>query len=789
MSSIFRLTRLQACWFELIEQYPKQLLAIIMGLVIVAAAGLPRLSFSSDFRVYFGPDNPQLAAFEQMETDFSKQDNLLFVVHHPQQSIFSQQGFRLLHQLTELGWQIPYSQRVDSLQNQQWITANDDTLFIDDFFAATNIEQLSDENFAQLLAQAQSDQQIRRKLIDDHGTTAVVNIIVALPEEGLAATAEIIAASDLVINSLAQSYPGWVIQRAGSIPSNHTMGQAIRGDIENLIALTFVVMLIIMGLLLRSGLAIVLITAMIGLSIVSTLGIFGWLGYQMTPPTGFVPIAVMTIAVADAIHILISYNHRRRHGDSSKMALRDSLTINFSPVMVTSLTTIIGVLCLNTSDSPPYRDMGSMIAVGVLIAWLLTLTFLPACIRLLPIFANNKDHRAENRMLWLSRLILNRPKRWAITIAALVIVCVGIIPSLVLSENWHQFFDEDYEVRRATNQLQESVGGLHSFFVIADSGRQHGIAEPVFLQAMAKFCHWLRQQDEVNQVSCLSDTIQQLHQKLQNDEPEYYRIPDSAELTAQLLLLYELSLPSGLGMDQQLTHDKRYARLQINLPPTDSTQLLHREQNFRNWAATHAPELGITELTGLDIVFANLTYRNITGMLIGTALALILISLVMFVALSSWRLGLLSLIPNLFPAVVAYGCWAFINGTVDTATSVVACLSLGIIVDDTVHFLSKYRHARQTLVYSTHQALEYSFKTVGLALVITSAILIGGFLVLNYSLFNPTRDMGNLLAITLLTALIIDFILLPVLLLGLEKKRWITWPRYQQKPVPANRHD
>ncbi len=227
----------------------------------------------------------------------------------------------------------------------------------------------------------------------------------------------------------------------------------------------------------------------------------------------------------------------------------------------------------------------------------------------------------------------------------------------------------------------------------------------------------------------------------------------------------------GLGLETTMTSDRSATRLSATLERTDSASIREIEQAAVQWAQENAPLLNIAETTGLDVVFANLTHRNVSSMLEGTALALVIISLLMIGALRSLRLGLISMVPNVFPALMAYGLWGIIVGHVDTATSVVACLSLGIVVDDTVHFLSKYNYARTALKRNVEDAIRYAFHTVGIALLITSAILVGGFTVMEFSHFNPSRSMGLLLALTIAVALIIDFLLLPPLLLLADRRK------------------
>lgn len=233
--------------------------------------------------------------------------------------------------------------------------------------------------------------------------------------------------------------------------------------------------------------------------------------------------------------------------------------------------------------------------------------------------------------------------------------------------------------------------------------------------------------------------------------------------------MYELSLPLGLGLDDTINNARSAIRMSVAFSKADSIYILELEKKALEWLETNAPAIHVNEGTGLDIVFANLTFRNIGSMMSGTSMALVLISFLLIFALRSFKIGMISLVPNIVPAVLAYGIWGMINGQIDTAISVVVCLSLGIVVDDTVHFLSKYLRARREKGYSAEEAIRYAFSTVGTALIVTSTVLIGGFMVMQFSHFNPSNHMGMLLAITILVALLVDFLFLPPLLMFLDR--------------------
>ncbi|WP_430461967.1 efflux RND transporter permease subunit [Thalassolituus sp. LLYu03] len=753
------------------QQYPRRALLLILLLVALLGSGLLRLSFTTDFRSYFSHDNPQLNAFEAMESVFANQDNLYFFVRNPEGSLFTPDGLALIAELTRAGWTLPGSVRVDSLQNFQFTEVIGDDLITADFYDPHTLNTVSHEQLTALAARLQRLPELNGYLISADTSASGVNVRIHLADHAsVQQMHEVVDAGRQLINRLRAQYPQFQLLLGGSMLSNITLGDAIGQDIRSLLIISYAVMISLMVLLLRSFMGMVLVMAVISFSVIATMGLAGWLGLELTPPTGFVPTAIMTIAVADTVHILVSYYFFLRQGHSRAEAVRAAMRLNFAPVLITSVTTLVGVLCLNTSDSPPYRDMGNLIGVGVAFAWLFTLTFLPAALTLLPLPKRQQNAGDTGFMDTLANWIIRFHRPLLIGMLLLTGACATQISRITITERWHEFFDQTFEVRNTTDAIQDYLGGLHVLFMIADSGTADGINAPGYMTQLAAFTDWLRAQPEVAHVSTVSDIVKRLHRNLNNDDDAFYRIPDQRELIAQYLLLYEMSLPMGLGLDDTINSQHSATRMQVRLHRTDSGGILAMEQKANAWAAVHAPALHLQGSTGLDIVFANLTFRNIHAMLQGTGLALVMISLLLIAALRSWKMGLISMIPNILPALMAYGLWALMNGRVDTATSVVVCLCLGIVVDDTVHFLSKYGHARTRLGLSAEDAIRYSFHTVGVALLVTSVVLVSGFLVLEFSHFIPSANMGLLLALSIAVALLIDFLLLPPLLLFFEHR-------------------
>jgi predicted RND superfamily exporter protein len=264
-----------------------------------------------------------------------------------------------------------------------------------------------------------------------------------------------------------------------------------------------------------------------------------------------------------------------------------------------------------------------------------------------------------------------------------------------------------------------------------------------------------------------------LNKNMHADDPAFYTLPDRRELAAQYLLLYEMSLPYGLDLNNQIDIDKSSIRLTPSLKTVSSNELISLNQRAYAWlqANTTHIDLSANPGSGTSLMFANLGKRNIKSMLLGTTLALIMISMILIFAFRSFKIGLISLLPNLVPAALGFGLWGLLVGEIGLALSVVTGMTLGIVVDDTVHFLSKYLRARREGGLNSADAVVYAFSTVGRALMITSFVLIAGFLVLSLSPFEMNSGMGLLTAIVIGFALLADFLLLPPLLMLFEGKR------------------
>lgn len=746
--------------------------ALSLLLVLVAAAGVARLTFNADFRAYFSDDNPQLLAFEALEDDFNKRDSLVMLIEVHDGTVFSAPVLNLVRDLTNLGWTLPWSRRVDSLASFQHLSADADGIT-----ARTLIDndlQLDADSVASIRNISLSEQTLRRLLVAENETVTAISIALQLPDNDPNATRELVQRARSEVAALAEPYADKLtVHLFGTSIINLALEEAVARDMSMLIPLSTLLIYVLVFVMLRSASALLIVFSAITFSTALVFGLFGWLNVPLSPAIGIVPSMIMVIAVADSVHLLVTFQHQLAAGQQRIAAMQEALRINFAPMLITSITTAIGLLCLNFSEAPPYRALGNMGAAGAIAAFILTITLVPALLCWLPPGRGAQSGRGASRLFApmerLADFVIRR--RHAVLLAALasVIILLPGVSQNSLSERWHEYYDESFAVRRALDVQDANLNGVNFIEYRIGSTSEQGVNAPQFLQQLATLHEWLSGHPAIVQVDGILPRLQKVHRLLEIGAEQPTALPETAERAAQNMLLYEMSLPLGLGIEEYISADRQSTRMTVSLARTDSSALIELDEQIRRWADENAPALRIDEGTGLDMVFAHISERNMASLLQGTVLALILISALLMFILRSVRIGLLSLVPNLIPILAAYGIWGYTVGRIDLGLSVIACMALGLVVDDTVHFLSKYQRARREQGMLAEQAVRYAFSTVGVAMLVTTVVLTLGFAILMFSPFSPSWGMGALLSTSIALALIYDFLLLPPLLIAVDR--------------------
>ena len=733
-------------------------------------------NFKTDYRNFFSAENPQLLSFEALQNIYTKNDNVLIVLAPKDGDVFTHKTLRAVERLSHpaddlSAWRIPYASRVDSIANYQHTSADGDDLWVRDL--VRNASTLTASQLEDIKRVALNEPLLVNRLITAKANVTGINITVELPGKSNKEVTQAARYSRELVEKIKTAYPDIDVYLTGMIMMNNAFPEASKKDWGSLIPVMYLVIAIVMALLIRGISGTIATLVVIMFSIFSAMGLAGWLEIWLTAPSAAAPTMIMTLAVADCVHILVTLYNSMREGQDKRAAMVESLRVNLQPVFLTSLTTVIGFLSMNFSDAPPFRDLGNITAMGVALAFVLAVVFLPALMLILPIHVHKSESRTGRAMDSVAEFVIARHNVILWSGAAIVLFLAAFIPRIELNDEFVKYFDKSVEFRQHTDFVMENLTGIYSVSYSLSAGEAGGINDPDYMRQVEKFANWYRQQPNVLHVNVITDIMKRLNKNMNGDDPDYYRLPVERDLTAQYLLLYEMSLPFGLALDNIIDIDKSATRMTVTLENMDNIRIRALEKRAQEWLKRNPPVMADRGASP-TIMFSYIAERNIKNMLIGTAVAIILIAVVMMIALRSVKYGLLSLVPNFVPAIAGFGLWAIFVGQVGLALSVVSVMTLGIVVDDTVHFISKYLRARRDKGLSAEDSVRYAFSTVGTALWVTTVTLVAGFFILSTSAFELNQGMGQLTAIVISLALLADMTLLPALLMKFEEKKHAT---------------
>jgi predicted RND superfamily exporter protein len=740
---------------------------VLLGAVLVAiliGSGARHLEFSTNYRVFFSEANPELQSFEELQNTYTKNDNFFFVVEPKSGEAFDRETMVAVEELTEAAWQIPYTIRVDSVSNFQHTYAIEDDLIVEDL-----VQEAADRGAAFLESRrgvALAEPLLRNQILTGDGKVTAINVVLQYPEKSFMEVPEAVEVARDLKADIESKYPGLTIHLTGVSMLNNAFAETGMSDGATLMPLMFGVIFLLTWLIIRSFTATLSTLIVIMLSTLVAMGAAGYAGIKLTPIAMSAPIVILTLAVADSIHILMSLRSLVREGMRKTEAIVEAVRINFLPVAITSLTTIVGFLSLNFSDSPPYWHLGNITAVGIFAAWVFSVTVLPAAISLLPYSVKRKQGTEWSvaAMDRLANFVIQRYRTLLVVVGVPTLALISFIPTLDFNDQWIEYFDERIEFRVDSDNAQRHFGMYPIEFSIPANG-PGGISEPAYLENLEAFTTFLREQPHVTHVYSISDIMKRLNRNMHADDSSYYRIPDDRDLSAQYLLLYELSLPYGLDLNDRINVDKSATRVTATVAQATSAETKAFFNDVDLWMQENLPSYMHAKPTSAAVMFTYISERNMQNMILGTVLAIVAIAVIMTFALRSVPLGLMSLVPNGLPILTTFGAWALLVGEVGFSVATVASISLGIIVDDTVHWLSKYVRARDERGLSVEGSIRYAFHNVGMAIVVNTIILAAGFFVMTTSAFKMNVDLGLMTILSIIGALILDFLFLPALLL------------------------
>ncbi len=733
-------------------------------LAILMASGLTHLVNKTDYKVMFGSHDEHLEAFEHLQNTYTKVDNVVFILEPANGDALSTDAVHAQQWLTDISWQLPYSIRVDSLANFQHTRAIGDELLVEDLIPADF--DGSPAALQTVRQRVNSEQTIRDHYLSPDGALSVVMVTLELPDDQTQALPEMMETQGGVLQLEAQfrdAFPTVKLHVTGLAVSNYYLGTVASKDIQVLIPIMLIVALILVGVMTRSVANTFVTLLIVSVAIIATMGGYGYSGIPLNNISSVAPVVILTLAVAECVHLLCYYSQKLREGHDKASAMRLSLESNLRAIFFTTFTTAVGFLGMLSIDSPPFVQFGVVASAGIVMSYIFGHTMLPQLaiwlakpVRTVQTTTRKGPH--QKLADWVIRY--PRPVFYG-TLLVSALLSAGMLKNDLNDDNVG-YQDKDMPVRIAMETAQNHGMGMNFIAYSMESGKEHGIFEPAYLKKVEAFMDWARQQPEVINVSSFTDILKRLNQNMHGDDPAWYRLPESAELASQYMLMYEMSLPMGMDLNDQTDSAKSSMRLMIGTRMMKAREILDLEARAQDWMHANIPDLQ-TPGTGPTVMFAHIGQNSIKSAASGSLASITIICLCMIFGFGSIRLGLMALLPNIFPSTIAIGLWGLFVGEVNVCIAVIFTISSGIIVDDTIHLFSKFADGLRKGL-GVNDSIRYSFEHAGQGVLITTVVLSSGFAILALSDFNVNAMLGVLVSSTIVIAIIFDLLFLPSVL-------------------------
>ncbi|MBT8496481.1 MAG: MMPL family transporter, partial [Deltaproteobacteria bacterium] len=776
----------------------KPAIALVMGLAIVLglASGGSKIKANFTHTAFFEDDDRLLQEFNKFERQYGNDDSVIIVVHSPS-GVFDKQSARLLQDLTKRMWLVPDIIRVDSLANYSWVHATQDDIkveplipdepVIDDSLSDEEIEKLeleleglsedelrdralTDEILAERKKVALEHETLPDYLVSRDGKTALVYARLRPGFEKPPDTETVVLETRKLVAEIKSGDHSFYLTGGPTI--NFAFKESSQKDSETLVPIVLLMAFLALILLLRAIGGVLLPMVIIVVSIAAAMGFAGHMGLEISSVTIVLPQILIAVAIADSVHILSSFYRARRRGMPKRESIEHTLSKNLVPTILTSISTAAGFFAFSTSNLKPIFGLGMMAGVGTIVAWFATYLIMGPLLVWAPSWVKAKGNVDELKQAspWIIRYTgFIHKYRWAViaVYSAMTIGAVFMSAANTVNSDPYKYFAKEYPLRKAQDFILDNLSGIASFEMSISAGKEEGIKDPAFLKKVEKFSNQVIAMDGVSKSVSLVDIFKQTNRSLNGDQQEFYKLPDSKDLVAQEFLLYTMSLPQGMDVNDRVTVKNDAIRLTLISELTESSK----------WTAAAAEMKKKADALGLDVTVSGKTmlYQSMNGYVTRSfvqsiIIAIFLVSLILIVAFKSIRLGALAMIPNLIPLVFGGAVLYLIGQSLDIGTVLVCSVCLGIAVDDTIHILTNYQRQRRA-GKSPSDSIAFVLSHTGPALVVTTFVLVAAFGTLAFATFIPNVYFGIMTAVILVTALVTDFTFLPAILMARDSRK------------------
>lgn len=750
--------------FLLSRRHILALITILLGAFI--SYGMTKSTIDGSSRSILSEDDPYKIEVDQAREDFPPSTSVLFAFQH-KTDVFNFETLGAMDALTKRYLEIDGAIAVGSLINRR--LSEEDADALDRDYLIPELEDINAGDLDVIRSVALADSDLTKSLLSPTGDMALASVKYKASEDERDVRLDVARSVIALRDSLREEFPNVDIYVLGNVLFELDSYNAQIKDNKTLAPLVMITSIVLLWFCLRSFAFALALFAVAFATVAMSVGTWGWAGIAFNQISNLGPLVVLVVAIADGIHICSVYGQGLNSGLSKMDAMRESLAVNIQPVTLATITTAMGFLSLNYCSSPGIYGFGNIIAIGVCWAYLVTLALLPALILLLPASKTAKPLGVKGFIQWVSDLVAKRGSLLFWGGAALIAATLAMLPLNKLDFDRYSFIDEDSDFHHVMTALREKIGNDQSLVYSIDSGSYYGITEPEFLSRIDEFSNWLEDQPEASFVSSYTDYLRSRHKDEHDGDDAYDVVPLNKLQVIDYLVAYQLVQEIEPSLSPLFNSDYSAIRLSVGTSNLTNHQLLQFNDRIDDWIETNMADDYRVMHGDNSILYARLDRTISLELMQGFTLSFVMITLTLLIGLRSVRYGLLSIMPNLFPATIVFGFWGLFVGQLSPYVLMLFSISIGLVVDDSVHILSKYISALRS-GKTPAQSVNYSLDKAGSAITITTLSLAVGTFILVFSNTFYFQNVALLLTPIIVVALLLDLLFLPPLLLKLDTK-------------------
>ena len=776
---------------------------LLLGTLLVSAlliGQLPKLTANNSPDEFLRPDDPVRVVYDEFRRRFGRDERITLAIETDEvfDLDFLSRFSALQQELTE---RVPHVDDVTSLVNARLTRGEGDELLVEELMEDP---PEGPEELIRLRERVLSNPLYENLIVSADHQIAVLSIELdafASGHDGLAdldgfgddfgdgeteegsgggssgplefLSEEEASAAVRVVREIAQRYraPDFRIYMAGGPVITETMNSVMFSDSKRCLSLSLLVIGSLLFALFRRLAAVLLPLLVVLLSMLSTLGIMATVGAPMSVTTQILPAFLVAVGVCDGVHIMAIFYRRLETTRDKREAIAFTLGHSGLAILMTSLTTAGGLLSFVAGDLKPVAHLGIWAPIGVMLALIYTVILLPALIAVIPM-RETQQQRGSSGRDWIDRILVGlgdfaAARPWGVVVGASLVLALSFAGAsrLHFSHDAMTWFPEGAPLRDGTEFMNQRLGGAMVAELLVDTGAENGVHEPELLNKLEQVSRHVERPQQggwsVSKTISLADILKEIHQALNENRAEFYRIPQDRRLVAQELLLFENSGSDDLEdfVDSQF----RTARMTMRVPWLDAMFyppiLAELERSVRQILGSQA-EL---EITGLLPLLMRTFTATIQSMTRSYVIALLVITPLMILLIGHFGRGLLSMIPNLAPVIVTLGWMGWMGIAIDGSNLMVGAIVIGLAVDDTIHFMHNFRrYYEQT--GDARQAIRSTLSTTGRALLLTTLVLSAGFYSSAAAYMENMRTFGLLAGSAILLALVSNVLLASALM-------------------------